>query len=194
MAAPKSPSQNLFKTNLLVRKGDQSEVFVALFKWILSSGRFIVILVELIVIGALIYRYQLDNQLDEIKDKMNQEVPYLKSLKNDELVIKQTQFQLASIKKINKESPDYQAIISKIASLMPQSTKLNSIALEQNQPSLKTTFVINGQSPAKTNDLSVFIRALKKDSVFSEVVLTNVAFDTDIKFSITGSIPQGGVN
>ncbi|KKR80839.1 MAG: hypothetical protein UU73_C0002G0176 [Candidatus Daviesbacteria bacterium GW2011_GWA1_41_61] len=194
MAASKNPGQNLYRINLLVRKGEPVAILVALLKWILSSGRFIVILVELIVIGALVYRYQLDTELDDLKDKINQEIPYLKSLRNDEIMIRQTQFQLATIKKIKAESPNYSAVITKVGSLMPLNSRLTSIALEQTQPHPKTSFTINGQAPIQTNELSAFIRALKKDPAFSEVTLTNVAFENEIKFSISGSLPRGGIN
>lgn len=194
MSAPKNPSQNLYRINLLIRKGDQVAVFVALLKWILSSGRFIVILVELIVIGALIYRYQLDSELDDLKDKINQEIPYLKSLKNDEILIRQAQFQLATIKKIQADSPSYSVVVAKIASLMPTNTRISSIAMEYTEPHPKTSFIINGETPSQTNELSAFIRALKKDPAFAEVALTNVAFENGVKFSISGSLPQGGNN
>lgn len=194
MGDPKSPAQNLLKVNLLIHKGDQSQMAAKLLKWILSSGRFIVIFVELIVISAFIYRYKLDTDLADIQEKINNQIPYLESMADAERQIRQTHFQLQTISQLKRENPHYTEAINKIAKNIPKNTQLNNLNLELVSPSPKVKFIISGQAPANTNGLSAFIKALKKDPSFSEVNLTNIAFENNIKFTITGTLPRGGID
>src|SRR5687768_12697100 len=101
MAAPtphSAPIKNLLKTNLLVRSSDRLKFHVKLLKWLLSSGRYIVIIVEMVVIGAFVYRYKLDADLVSLQEEIVQQSAYVQSLKRDEDLIRLTQFQLSSIK------------------------------------------------------------------------------------------------
>lgn len=185
--------RRLFRINLLIHKGEQPKIYLNLFKWLLSSGRFIVVVVELVVIGAFVARYKFDSDLSNLQDKIQEQVPFIQSLKADEMLIRQTQFQLASIKKTKTESSAFGQIILKISQLTPKNIQLNSIALNQDHSSLKTSFTLSGQTPSSL-EISAFVKALKKDPIFADIVLTNIAFEKLTTFTITGSVNLAGVN
>lgn len=178
---------NLFKINLLIHKGQNIKLEVKLLRWVLSTGRFILVLVELIVISAFIMRYKLDSELTDLQEQIKEQVPYLQSLQEDEANIRQTQFQLSTIKQIKNEGVDYTGVILRIAQLTPQNTRLNTIAINKGGSTTKTTFSLMGQTPSNL-ELSAFIQALKKEPTFSEVTLTNISFEGQTLFTITGNL------
>ena len=193
MATQKFP--NLFKVNLLIHQGEQVQLYSKIIKWALSSGRFIVIVVEMVTIGAFIYRYKLDADLNVLQEKINDKVPYIKSLSADEALIKHTQFQLSSIAKLKSENVDFNSFLANLATSVPKSIRITNIAFDRMEGYPKTTLSINGQTPSNL-ELSVFIKELQKDPKFSDITLTNIAFETQTVFTITGALvtKPGGIN
>lgn len=187
----KKPTSSLFKVNLLIHKGDQPKLYTRLLKWLLSSGRYIVIVVELITIGAFIFRYKLDGDLADLHDQIKQKPPYIQSLKNEEIIIRETQFQLTTIKQIKVDSPDFATIFAKIALLTPKNIKLTNISLERTQTFPKTSLIITGSTPS-SSELSAFLRSLQKDPTFTEITLTNISFEETTNFTLTGSLSDKG--
>ena len=186
----KVPRLGFFKINLLVQKNVQPKIYIRLIKWMLSSGKFIVIVVELITISAFVYRYKLDAELIDLQEKIKETVPYIQSLKSNEILIRQTQFQLTSIAQIKNSTPDYTQIFSKIALLTPQSIKLTNISLDSSKPGT-TDLTISGNTPSN-RELSLFIKTLQKDPMFSNISLTNISFEGETTFIITGNVTGKG--
>lgn len=185
--------KNLFKVNLFINKGERPEIYLQVLKWLISSGRYIVIFVELVVIIAFISRYKLDADLAAIQEEIKEIIPYIQSLKADEKAIKETQYQLFSIKQIKDSDPNYPEVLNNIAKLTPQSIKLSNITIDRSKTYSKIDFSINGQTPSNI-ELSAFIKALKNYPLFSEITLTNISFEGITTFTITGVLnkQQGG--
>lgn len=185
MAAHKSP--NLFNINLLINRGKSEKLYTKLLRWALSSGRFIVILVEMITIGAFVYRYKLDANLNDIQDQINQKAPYIKSLGTDEMDIRHTQFQLSTISKLKSENIDFSKPLTELTQIIPKSITLTNINLDRTEAYPNTSLSITGKTPSNL-ELSVFIKELQKNSNFSEITLANIAFDNQTTFTITGKL------
>ncbi|MDD2822659.1 MAG: PilN domain-containing protein [Candidatus Daviesbacteria bacterium] len=186
MSASKIPS--LFNINLLVHHGEKEKLYSKLIKWALSSGKFIVIFVEIITISAFVYRYKLDGDLSDLQDQINnQKIPYIKSLKADELLIKNTQFQINSISKLKSEKADFISPLNNLSKIIPQSIKLTNISFDRSQTYPKTTISLTGQSPSNM-ELSIFIKELQKNPNFSDINLTNISFENQTTFTITGTL------
>ncbi|MDO8638340.1 MAG: PilN domain-containing protein [Candidatus Daviesbacteria bacterium] len=186
----KVPRLGFFKINLLVQKNIQPKIYVRLLKWILSSGKFIVIVVELITISAFVYRYKLDSDLIDVQEKIKEIVPYIQSLKNNEILIRQTQFQLQTIQQIKSTNPAFENIFTKIALLTPKSIRLTNISLQITSP-VKTDLTISGVTPSNL-ELSTFIKTLQNDPTFSNISLTNISFEGETSFIITGNLNNKG--
>src|SRR3989338_1167782 len=189
--AKKSSTFKPFQINLLIHKEEQVKLYERLLRWLLSSGRFIVVLVELVTIGAFVARYKLDAELADLQDNIKDKVPYIEALKADEALIRQTQFQLSTIKQTRNESPDFVQTISKIATLTPKNIKITNISLDRAQSFPKSLFTISGATPSNI-ELSVFISSLQKGPSFAEVTLTNISFEGQTIFTLTGSLTKKG--
>ncbi len=193
MAAPEKSKKLLFKVNLFVHKGEKPKLYIQAFSWLLSSGRFIVIFVEIIVIAAFVYRYKLDNDISDVNTKIKEQEPYIQSLQNEENTIRQVQLQLQSIKVAKSNNPSFSPVIQKIADITPTAISLTNITFDRTQNFPETDIIISGVTPSNL-DLSAFLTVLKKDPYLAQITLSNISFKGSTDFTITGklNIPSGG--
>ncbi len=190
----KKASHPYLNIDLLHPAGSQPKLYVQIFRWMLSSGRYIVIIVELVVIGAFVSRFKLDSDLTNIQDRIKEQVPYIRSLKNDEALIRQTQFQLATVKQIRSEAPQWNLLMAKVASLTPVNTKLTNVNFDRTQDFPKTYIAITGLASSNT-ELAAFLKAIQSDPTFKDVVLTNLSYDRQyVIFTISGTIAITGAD
>lgn len=191
LAMVKNSKSPLFKVNLLLHKEEQLKIHLRLIKWLLSSGRFIVVFVEILTISAFIFRYKLDADIADIQEKIKEDVLYIQSMKNDEINIRQTQFQLSTIKKTRDETKRLPQILSKIALLTPKNTKLTNLTINSVKNLSETSISINGLASSNL-ELSAFLKALQKDPTFTDINLTDVSFEGVTSFTIVGNINDKG--
>ncbi len=180
--------------NLLKPQSNPEKIFVKLVRWLLSTGRYIFIFVEGVVLLAFISRFKLDADIASKKEAIDQQIPYIESLKSYEVTIRQTQLKLSTIDTIKSSSPNFADILKRIANQTPGSVKVISINFQKEASLVKIQ--LNGQSQ-NNNDLSVFTSGLKQDQNFSDVNITSIGLEKGlINFSISANFKQtlGGVN
>src|SRR2546425_990488 len=97
---PKKPASIKINLDLLKPQSEPQRVALKAFKWLLSSGRLLVIFTEILVLAAFLFRFKLDADLQSTKEAIEQQIPYIQSQSGDENLIRQTQFQLSSIKNL----------------------------------------------------------------------------------------------
>ncbi|MBI2594057.1 PilN domain-containing protein [Candidatus Daviesbacteria bacterium] len=180
-------SQRLrIKLNLLHPKELQMKLPERFLKWLISYGRFIVIFVEIIVVAAFLSRFKYDADLDELKRKINQDLPYVEGLSTDEALIEQTQNRLALIDKTYLASDLWQETIVNLSSLTPSSIQFRGLTLEEKDEK-NIAFRINGSTISNT-DLGVFLNNLRTQDYLRDINLTNIGFEDDqILFTVTGT-------
>lgn len=185
MAKPSTPFSNLLKVNLLYHPEDQLKLHIRLFKWALSYGRYIVVIVELIVIGAFVFRYKLDADSVSLQEQIQSQEAYVKSLSTVETTLKTTQYQLSEIAKYKSENPDYKQFFTKLAAITPKTIKLNVVDLTKGETVGKMDLTITGVTPSNV-ELSAFMKALQKEPMLENMTLANIAFDGSTTFTISG--------
>ncbi|OGE27089.1 hypothetical protein A3H81_04135 [Candidatus Daviesbacteria bacterium RIFCSPLOWO2_02_FULL_38_18] len=180
--------------DLLKPQSNPEKLLVKIFRWLLSSGRFIFILVEAIVLIAFFTRFKLDYDLNARKETIEEQIPYIETLKPDEILIKQTQLKLATINAFKTNEPDYPQILQQIGNNTPLSVTITSLNLEKT--SNKVTVRISAQAQ-NNNGVITFITKLKEDKHFSNATLSSAGLEEAfIKFTIeaTYNIAPGGKN
>lgn len=183
---PKPKLHLSINLNLLRPQSNPEKLPVKLFRWLLASGRYIFVFVEALVLVAFISRFKLDADLQAKKEAIEEQIPYIESLKPYEIIIKKTQLKLSTIETIKKSSPDWPLALQKIADQMPSSMKLISLNITKNLNN--STIHINGQTQLN-NDLTSFIANLKEDKSFSDVNIASVGLEQGvIKFTVDASV------
>ena len=189
--APKPHSR--LNLNLLYPQGISSKLPVQFLHWLINYGRFIVVAVEILVLATFVMRFRYDEQLADLKQKINSQIPYLESLAVDERIVRRTQSKLAEIKKVYTTSANWQNVLAKITTQVPSGVTFSNLTLTPLPDSPKLEFRI--QATATTNgDLAAFLDGLKQEPSFQDITLSNINFEQgQILFSVTGTIlPEKG--
>ena len=187
---PKKSPKPVFKPNIniniLYPQGSPQKLPIKFLKWLVSYGRFIAIFVEIVVVVTFVLRFQLDNQLEDLKSKINQQLPFIQSRESDEAQIRQLQSKLDIINKNYSINPDWVAILKAISQELPAGVKLANISLDHSSPPA-TQIRITGQA-SSSNDLEILLTGLKQDNQVKNVNLASISLEEgQITFSITGS-------
>lgn len=179
---PKSKPHLSINLNLLKPQSNPEKIVVKLVRWLLSSGRYIFVLVEAVVLIAFGARFKLDADLAAKKEAIEEQIPYIESLKPYEILIREVQLKLSTIDSIKKDSVDWPLVLKRIADQTPTGIKIISISMEKKVGI--AIIHITGQTQ-NNNDLTSFTTGLKEDSTFNNVSLINVGLEQGIiKFSI----------
>src|SRR3989344_1083063 len=112
---PRPKSKIAITLDLLKPQSNPQKIPIKILHWLLSTGRYIFIFVEIIVLAAFFARFKLDADLAAKKDIIEEQIPYIESLKSYEILIRQTQLKLSTIKAFYATQPDYTQILKKIA-------------------------------------------------------------------------------
>lgn len=171
------------RLNLLKPQSNQEKNFVKLIKWLLSTGRYIFIFVEALVLLAFIARFKLDADIASKKEAIEQQIPYIESLIPYEVLIKQTQLKLSTIGNLKNNSGNFSEILKSIANQTPQGVRIATLNLAKDVNQVNIS--INGQSQSN-NDLNAFTQGLKQNPSFSNVNINSIGFEKGtITFSIS---------
>lgn len=190
MPKPKSPRLKIH-LDLLKPQSNPVKIYLKLFQWLLSTGRYIFIFVEALVLLAFLARFKLDADLADLNTAIEAQKPYIQSLHSYDIRIRQTQLKLASIATIDSSNPDYAETIKRIADQTPFNIKINSLALEKDLAKIKIK--INGESKSNS-DIGFFIAGLKSDNYFSLINLASIGVEENTtKFTIDaqGTLQSG---
>lgn len=182
---PKKILKSGINLDLLKPQSNPEKLTVKVFRWLLSTGRYIFIFVEVIVFMAFIFRFKLDADLAEKKEAIEQQIPYIESLGPYEILIRQTQLKIATILASKSDFVNYPLVFKKIADQTPSGIKLVSLNMQKEVG--KITFTMNAEAQ-NNNDVTSFVQGLKQDSSFSDINLTGIDLDLrTITFTVTGS-------
>ncbi len=185
---PKSALNSPFRINLnlLHPKEIPPPLLQRFFRWLLTYGRFIVIVVEIVVVSAFLMRFKLDADLDNLKREIEKDLPYIEGLESYEAQIKQTQLRLSTFDKIVLKGPDIKKSLEDISSQIPSVIKLTSVNFEPIASTENSKFRVNGTSTSNA-DLGFFIQNLRKSEDFKDIDLTSISFnEQEIVFTISG--------
>lgn len=174
--------------NLLENKSKTLDLVVA---WALTIGRVLVIIVELVALGAFLYRFSLDNQLQGLQTKIKQEQAIVVYQKDSESKYRNLQERLALISSVSKDSVKNLKIFKDIVVLAPNGFIFKTLDLSEEKAQLEAN--VNSVIA-----LSSFIDKLKAYPPVDSVSLDKIQNDT-ANATITVGITvifkkQGGIN
>lgn len=182
---PKASPKLLVNLDLLKPQSSPQKLPVKLVRWLLSTGRFIFVFVEGLVLLAFIFRFKLDADIASRKEAIEEQIPYIESLRPVEILIRQTQLKLSTIAGFNQNSADYPQILKKISSQTPTGVKIISLSLERSVN--KITVQMHAQATSN-NDLITFLLGMREDQYFADVNLASVGLEQGIiRFTLSAS-------
>lgn len=169
-----------FSINLVRKKLNFIDQFI---KWSLSIGRGLVIAVEIVALSTFLYRFGLDRQIIDTRDKIQQQQAIVAYLKNREDQYRNLQERLILAKSLSQNSENV-AIIQKIVSLAPPDMVINSISFSEGNISVNADVL-------SVTSLTSFVDSLKSYKPIASISVDKIENRTStssINVSITCSL------
>jgi len=174
-----APKVKPIQINLLPKDGFTASPIGRLLNWSLSTGRYIVVFTELIVILTFLSRFTLDRQVTDLNESILQKQALLSSYQNIEQIVTQVQAKTEFL--IEKEDRIQTVdLLDFLSSRAPEDIIFEQLEVRTNR------FALIGTSFSQSS-LQAFINILKSESSFTDVILDNVNTseqDTGINFTL----------
>jgi len=112
------------------------------YKWAFEAGRAIIILIELVALGALGYRFMIDGQVVDLHDEIKKQLSLVQFQSEDEKNYRGIQDRLTNIKLISEETEGkIQVMNDIIASINKGEFTETDLAVNQNSISLSANTI-----------------------------------------------------
>ncbi len=171
--------------NLLANKEKTLDLIVT---WALTIGRVLVITVEIVAIGAFLYRFSLDNQLQDLRTKIKQQQAIIVYQKDSENKYRNLQDRLAAASLFSSESTKDVQMFKEIVSFAPSDLTFKILDLAEDKLQVEAT--VNSVS-----SLSSFVEKLKTYTPIDAVSLDKIENNTSnatISVGITATLKKQG--
>lgn len=179
-------AKSMHNINLLPNRGDT--LLMQFLNWALTIGRLLVILVETLALGTFLYRFSLDMQIQDLKDKIKSERLIVTSFKSEEDKFRDLQAKLDLIKKIGDVSENSPKMLSDVIEMGKGYVTFRNVSI--------STKVIQIEAQASAvAPLRAFIESLKKYPPVESVSIDKVENKTSsvaIIVSINMNLKQNG--
>ncbi len=181
-------AQKQEQINLLPQKGFEASTTGRVLTWILSSFRVIVIVTEIIVMGAFLSRFWLDAQNSDLDDELQQKQALLTASLSFEKEFKNTQKRLKIFSDLTANEGVVTDSLQTVTKFLPQDLFLTSVRFFEN------SLEIQGTSPSEISIQQLIVNLLSTDK-FGDISLNEIktnAIDPNIlDFTIDLSLEHG---
>lgn len=178
MAAPKKREINLLKY-----KHFEDTLAGKVLAWVLSAGRVIVIITEIIVIAAFLSRFWLDRNLADLNEQNAALKAQVEAFSSFEKEFRSAQERLSLYKNLSAAQAKYSQIIKEVTSLLPTDVLLTNISITGDAVN------ITGKAISE-NGLAGFINAAGRAKTVKDIKLADLSLETKeqqlINFSLVG--------
>lgn len=166
--------------NFLQPVGGSDGVIQTSFTWLTTVGKWMLIVVEIVVLGAFGYRFVMDGRNNDLTEQINDQVKTLENETWKKSVIKYQNLQsvLGDIETAKENQELNSKLISEVINGVPLTLDLQSISVDKGKVSLSL----------KTSDFKAlrnYEDALKSNSLYSDV---------KVSIKLEGTEYQVGIN
>lgn len=171
--------------NINLSSRGQKTVGKVFYKWAIDAGRAIIVVIELIALGALGYRFVIDRKIVDLHDAIKQQEAFVAAQQNEEKVYRGIQERLKNIKLTKEETTIKITVMDEILKAVATGTFF-STNLTINQKSIQidgTTFSIL--------TLTTFVDSLKKFPAVASISIDEInTTDEGVRFKVHIDISQ----
>lgn len=166
--------------NLLPKTEFEISFWGRFLKWAISTGRYILILVELVVIIAFLSRFKLDKDLADLADSITGKKAVLVAAYQTEQNFRVTQARINAAGKILGSQTNVRQLTEVVNGYVPPDMILSQATFEPNQ------VTVSGET-SQQSALAIFLSRMTSDPIWSRVELNEIlATPTEgIKFTVT---------
>lgn len=154
--------------NLLPQEEFAASTLGRILAWLLSTFRIIVIMTEVIVMGAFLSRFWLDAKANDLNEIIRKDQSILATTTDFEKEFVSLQKKLETFSKTSTLSTSASMYLTKISNNLPLDVYINSFQLTNENIQIKG-------SSASESAIAQFVVNLKNDTNFSNVTLTGTS-------------------
>lgn len=136
--------------------------------WVLNIGRIIIMLTQIVALSVFIYRFSLDRQLIDLKDKIKQKESIVKFLKNNENKYRNLQERIVYASQTNDKSSQSIKLFKDVLNMSPPQGFIF------NQLSLTNQEIKVNAKVSSVQSLASFIEKLKEHPSIDSVSLDSI--------------------
>lgn len=158
-------------------------------QWAMTYGRYIMILTEVVVLGAFVSRFTLDRKLTDLKEEIAQKQAIIEANTELETQVRTVQSQIEQVKKFIDGQAQPKNTLNLVESFLPLDVYLESLDIKQN--------ALNANATAKsTSGFAQLLANLKALKQISSVTIGSimrtplVGIQFDIKANIGSQQPE----
>lgn len=190
MSAKKKEKKRI--VNLLPQKEFETSMYGRVLRWMLTTFRFIVITVEVVVVVGFLSRFVLDVENTDLSDEIEDNQHVIESFGPKEKEFRRTQKKLEIFSAYSLESTNAIPVMQVIIPGVPPQVRLTQVRLKNNEISVSAESV-------DEQAIAQFMQNLRVEQIFSNVSLVSSESNKDdefvtfeLKMFLLDSIPNGG--
>jgi len=166
--------------NLLPKTEFETSFWGRFLKWSLSTGRYIIILTEMVVILAFLSRFKLDKDLLDLNDSISGKKNILVATYSIEQNFRSAQTRINQAKELLAIQPSSTTILDKLTSNTPSGVSFQTLSVSHADHTIGI-----GGSALSEQQLGRYISTLTQDKIWKQVEVANLqSDDTGVKFII----------
>lgn len=179
MARNKQPKS----INFLQPVYSPTDVVSTVYVWLTTIGKYLLILVELVVLGVFFSRFILDEKNNDLTEEIDSQVSLLSdsTWKRNNTIYTGYQSLLSDVEVVRMGQKINSELVSEVTSNVPITLILNSFSLNGNKISLNLTAL-------NLEDVRIYETALKANNRYSDVKFNISKDDEGITVSVTFNI------
>lgn len=158
--------------NLLPQEEFASSALGRTLAWALSTFRIIVIITEVVVMGAFLSRFWLDARVSDLNDEITQKRAVIETTSKFEEDFKSAQKRLGIFSALASEEAAASSTLEAITSYIPANVTLVTYSFLQDKATVK------GVTPSE-RAIAQFIANLDSDQNFGEITITQLGASED---------------
>lgn len=181
---PSTPTKDV-SVNLLPQDAFSRSPIGRVLTWSLSTGRYIVVFTEMIVILTFLSRFTLDRQLTDLNESILKKQAIIESFGDLETNVRQVQAQTEFIRQLQGRV-NILDLLDFLTQNAPNDISLDNLSVQADGFSLESVAY-------STSSLKTFTNIIQSDPRFSDVSLGKINTsenDTGIEFSIRAKFSQ----
>lgn len=173
-------NKNKKSINLLEPVYASHDSFTLAYDWLVTIGKYLLIFVELVVLGVFFSRFILDRQNGNLDEEIEKQISLLRSEPwvSNNILYSRYQKLLADLKNVKNGQRINSSVVSEIVSGIPITLTLNSFSLNENMVSMSF-------SATSLEAVKIYESALKENERYSDVSFNISKDETDITVAVS---------
>lgn len=171
--------------NLLPRDSFENSTLGVILEWSLIFGKWAVILTQLVVMTAFLYRFTLDRQLTDLRKAITKDITIIKSYEQVEREYVIAQKQVAKAKEVLSTQTLVMDTLSEIGKITPADVWFEKIGIS------KDSLTLTAYAGSLTG-FGQFLTTIQQDPMFKKISLsrleTSSTAGAQIQFEVSASI------